>query len=901
MKKINSIPVYRNTKANKIMLSSLFQPASSTTFSSVQTSKSFEDISRNIWDEMQLNTASVGQPANPCESEPFSDEFYTDGIDFMKLVSYLKMNGLAIFDYRTFQGAVSYSSSGSDPFTGVQSSNVYEVIDNIPYEYVDSNGNTQKVTLTGKLNKRICYLEQASYGLQHGWWFTLDPKNKVCIGGLEYYYKNTFALRQDASYTPEKDDYYLNNKYKAVVITSAVIDDYIAVVSELGNKNSNVAIKKPIIDKFAQCLKTCTDINQLKFLYDSMPEFVVDYLNKNNDVPANTLWEHVVKLTEYDDTGLLSIFKDASAALIKVLRVLGNAKLLYEKFSADQKFVKAIYKSLDGSSEINGQKVSNRIIFSNLVYALCMVNDTKNLTVIDKMFTVGGNYKLDGNVTGVNEGNDEFFLQQLIEVPPGGMDVMPEKFWEDVPAIEGDKGAMYKPLDMVMFTDISGKEQLSLLVPAIFVKALSDEAEWDNISQNIRIGFDVLAVIAGIVTVATTGNPLVFALSMADIGLAVTDITVQAFRKEIEEMEGGKEFLETWEKIYLVGTLITAGPALINSCLKFGTTLLRAAELVKNFKVKDFIVACFTRIVFERNIANFTGNTVKKIIFSNEALSGWPVAVNFAAATRLQDSGVLFIKGLGTNNEIVRIAAIYKGEAIAAGTAKEVRNALKEIWSAKGAALIEKLEAILNRRRIIIVEDISRLGEASKTGAWVSFKLIDEFGNAMGEIIRANEKAYKLVYRLIQDGVKIDLKSSVTLFDETTITEDIKHAINKGEHLLYADFNLPLKISEKMSGLGRLMLNDALAFFKQSPKFGKVDGTIELWTTQKIYADYGGSSILLQQFWKAKNAGLSNEKAAFETFSGKWAKENGFGKIRIKDINKDIEEDEVILNFLKSK
>ncbi|GAB2829148.1 hypothetical protein [Ferruginibacter profundus] len=96
-------------------------------------------------------------------------------------------------------------------------------------------------------------------------------------------------------------------------------------------------------------------------------------------------------------------------------------------------------------------------------------------------------------------------------------------------------------------------------------------------------------------------------------------------------------------------------------------------------------------------------------------------------------------------------------------------------------------------------------------------------------------------------------------------------------------------------------MNDALAFFKQSPKFVKVDGTIELWTTHNIYADYGGSSVLLQQFWKAKNAGLSNEKAAFETFSGKWAKENGFGKIRINDIKKDIKEDEVILIFLKSK
>jgi len=45
---------------------------------------------------------------------------------------------------------------------------------------------------------------------------------------------------------------------------------------------------------------------------------------------------------------------------------------------------------------------------------------------------------------------------------------------------------------------------------------------------------------------------------------------------------------------------------------------------------------------------------------------------------------------------------------------------------------------------------------------------------------------------------------------------------------------------------------------------------------------------------------MSYEEAALNTFTGKWAKENGFSKVRIKN-QKDIEPDEVTLVILKNK
>lgn len=57
----------------------------------------------------------------------------------------------------------------------------------------------------------------------------------------------------------------------------------------------------------------------------------------------------------------------------------------------------------------------------------------------------------------------------------------------------------------------------------------------------------------------------------------------------------------------------------------------------------------------------------------------------------------------------------------------------------------------------------------------------------------------------------------------------------------------------------------------------------------------------LQQFWEKVNVEkMSYEEAALNTFTGKWAKENGFSKVRIKN-QKDIEPDEVTLVILKNK
>ena len=177
----------------------------------------------------------------------------------------------------------------------------------------------------------------------------------------------------------------------------------------------------------------------------------------------------------------------------------------------------------------------------------------------------------------------------------------------------------------------------------------------------------------------------------------------------------------------------------------------------------------------------------------------------------------------------------------------------------------------------------------------MSLNLFDEFGNNIGQLTRSPNKS-ELYYKLVQKGKEIDIKCSMKLLDDKY---QKNLPIKNEEHLLYGDFNIPKEITDKYSGLGQIMYEDGLKYFLNAKKYGKVDGTVSIWMKADAYADYGGLSVNLEQFWKAViEDGMSYEKAAFETFAGRQALKNGFAKVRILD-KKKISKDYVELNFLK--
>ncbi len=266
-------------------------------------------------------------------------------------------------------------------------------------------------------------------------------------------------------------------------------------------------------------------------------------------------------------------------------------------------------------------------------------------------------------------------------------------------------------------------------------------------------------------------------------------------------------------------------------------------------------------------------------------------------------------KGAGINPDMIgsispnrRFALVYKGEIVAEGSRydKAYQKTLMELKriSYNSQKVGDILEEIINRRRIVIADDISVLGKTPVKGIKKSLLLKDEFGNYVGELIRAQEKADKLTYSLKIKGKTEKLNCFTRLLDINSAKVN-RLPVFGDEKMLMGDFNIPTNITNKYSGLGDLILSDAIIFYQSNKKFGRLDGVIGWWKRASMYEDYGGQSINLKKFWEARKAGKNIEDAALSTFTGSRMKVRGFGKVRYNMPENVLEENEVIINFLK--
>jgi hypothetical protein len=297
-------------------------------------------------------------------------------------------------------------------------------------------------------------------------------------------------------------------------------------------------------------------------------------------------------------------------------------------------------------------------------------------------------------------------------------------------------------------------------------------------------------------------------LAIADITLAGADLGFQAFREEILKYEGGQEFLNAWDKVYAVGGALTGGLLVVTTFYKVGLKLLVLPEIIKNVKLSNSIKTYMIKVFMEINISKFEANTVKILTEDKES---------FLVSGNVSEKGKI----------IEEYALVYKSEVIAKGNKtafyKQVRQVGRNIYSDK--KLEAYLESIINRRRVVSVEDISFLGQPPKSGTKMLFSLVDELGNRIGQLSRSPNRN-ELYYKLIKNGKEIDIKCYMKLLDDKY---QKNLPIKEGEHLLYGDFNIPKEITDKYSGLGQIVYEDGLKYFLNAKKYGKVDGTVSMW------------------------------------------------------------------------
>ncbi|MCL9804194.1 hypothetical protein NAT51_01565 [Flavobacterium amniphilum] len=799
---------------------------------------------------------------------------------------------------------------GNDTIIGKLNGRV-EFKPSVPFTYIDEKTNKEKAAnLDVKLNKRACHVSFKKPGMT----IHIDPVQKKAYYAIEFIYKDALDIR-DFSGTPEiSNDYTLEEKYSAVIIKTENVNDFIAMLKFLKQDYFLNHLKM----KFQSLLESTKQIEALVFLYQQLPSNL-SFLNGGR-LQMDTIFNHMKLLAEYDNnSGFFGIFNDESGVLIKALELLTKFPSALQILLSEDVLLKSIYKSLDGSSVIENQLIENKMLFASLLNAI-MVQDkfygAKDKR--DKKFIYGNGYKFNGDLTALfsDEKDDEFYLQQLKKTTyyttsPNVIDDdngVSIGTGEDVETAhteteEIDDGAMYHSLDLVTLEIRNGKDKETLLVPAIYIKALSDQDEWIEVEKMIRIGFDILAVIGGIIVLYTTANPGALALAIADIGLATTDIAVQTVVEELEKTKEGKELLETWEKIYLIGgmaTAIVSAPQLVQSLYRTANGVIKLAVKVKNYNYINFTRAMLLKAFLEVNISGFTQNTVKALRDNSEIVLATGGNLDKFKVDELFKKSVILVSGdVQTGDKIEeQVALIYKGEAIVQAKPQNFGKAAKDLIKnlSNEKRFEEVCENILNRRKKIRIEDVNTSGLPPTKGVKMYFTLIDEFGNRVGKLSRVPDRK-KLIYKLSRGVNEEEINCSISLLDES-FGKIRRLPIEKGENLLYADFNIPKSITDKLSGLGEIMLDDALAYFNRNKKYGNPDGTLDIWQKSESYSDYGGKSLLLNQFWDAVDIKkMTYEEAAFETFSGKWAKKNGYIRVRFNPLN--ITRDEIMLNYIK--
>ena len=312
-----------------------------------------------------------------------------------------------------------------------------------------------------------------------------------------------------------------------------------------------------------------------------------------------------------------------------------------------------------------------------------------------------------------------------------------------------------------------------------------------------------MAIVLGIATLGSA-SPLLLSLAALDIGLATTDLLVAVSEDALMKTEEGREFLENWNKVSLYLGIATAGPLIINA---FRRTFVLGAKLLSKATLEStqkFLRTAILKLVLEINIANFSKNTIKLIPYNEVSKI---LKISPLNASKLQKIGVIFAEGeiqiaKKTNKGV---AALYKGEVIASGTAKEVQSTIRQLAKLKGEKLLSKLEEVVE------VAINTRLRKAALL-KWA--KKFDEnsINHILGDVSLISKEIFNLKWLQYEEWIYLGTKGQGGhLINEFIEIIEITHpkGINNIANLL-DDIPFKAKINIK-SALGKKFPKDAIS------------------------------------------------------------------------------------------
>lgn len=413
---------------------------------------------------------------------------------------------------------------------------------------------------------------------------------------------------------------------------------------------------------------------QLIFLYTNTPDFVFERIALDNE----KVMQHLITLAEYDDTGFFSGWKDGSSALVNIFKTSSPGYIM-NRFKKEPELCNRIYYNLDDISYVDGKPQSNRIIFAGIMRSFAQHHTIKEdapIFKIKKGYRVNTKVnELSGTILGLFGQSDEktFFLQQQqeqyieeenYETDDLGVSTIAKSSTQETIYKDLDEGRQFLPLEMVYLEEEFDGVTTITKVPAIYLKALADAEKWAIINDRLRIAADIAAIILGVGTLATTGNPYLLLAAAADLSLAIPDLTIQAFREEIRKLPGGEQFLKDWDLIYGVGGAIVAAPQLIVSAYRGIFVLLPKAA--KN--VQQGLKASAISLFLDLNAGRFERSQLKFLQTSEWVTPSGGFFDNISGI-RLENVGAAFIEIVNETGKASKqeYMLIYRGLPVAKG------------------------------------------------------------------------------------------------------------------------------------------------------------------------------------------------------------------------------------------
>lgn len=705
------------------------------------------------------------------KGDDYTADFYglekREGVNFPKLLAFLKANRKPKLYYGHYRGTsikerVSYARYGV-----VKTGRTLDKT--IPFTYINEYKQEIETSINCGINKREDYI----LGIPH---FSLDVdyKSKKLVCRLVYFYENTEKYRISDSKTQSKDGFTIQEKYVAVKFFSENISDMTFLTQEVYGRSD--WYRNNVNEIYIPLLENAKNNEELIWLYENAADFTL------NALPQEILWKHIQSFYNYDTTGRFSYFKDASLPLIRALFAFNTQEkisYLMEQFHKDQSFIKKIYDALDGTMIYEGKEQKLQTIFASILTGFCFA-DISTLYFTNEVFYIGKDYYVNvEEVDGKDKEQEKYGVEQRHKTDTYYIDTGTAVVEMGGENILVSKTKM-NPLDVVTLLQ---KDTDSLLfVPVIFLKDIDHQKDIAETLTAIRVGVDFLAIA---LTISTLGgaSPLLAVAGALEIGLAVTDIAVMTNKDQFS-----KEFLDTWEKVYVIGGLATASPVAVASLYKLGGKILASSAKAE---IKNFVQSCIVKILLEREISNFSKKTVKVLTTYAEISTATNGVITESKAKLLYKYGVFIIEGeFKTGKTITKeTALIYKGEIIT--------HADRYKFFEKANPLLKNLD---NEQEFIkLADELLVYGKEYPVSTLkplvTEAEALAKFGEPGKTIVKVvDNKVQNILQTFSDDEIKEMVMVSGMIYRKGTITKYftatnfLKQEIAKGKGKAYLDF-----------------------------------------------------------------------------------------------------------------